>query len=33
MQATGIVNDHVENCIVRDAVQAEIDAARAPTSD
>jgi DNA-3-methyladenine glycosylase I len=28
MQATGIVNDHVENCIVREAVQAEIDAAR-----
>jgi DNA-3-methyladenine glycosylase I len=26
MQATGIVNDHVESCIVRDAVQAEIDA-------
>ena len=33
MQATGIVNDHVAGCIVRDAVQAEIDAARAPTSD
>jgi DNA-3-methyladenine glycosylase I len=31
MQATGIVNDHVEHCIVRDAVQAEIDAARADT--
>jgi DNA-3-methyladenine glycosylase I len=29
MQATGIVNDHVANCVVRDAVQAEIDAARA----
>ncbi len=30
MQATGIVNDHVADCIVRDAVQAEIDAARPP---
>jgi DNA-3-methyladenine glycosylase I len=29
MQATGIVNDHVADCIVRGAVQAEIDAARA----
>ena len=29
MQATGIVNDHIVDCIVRDAVQAEIDAARA----
>ncbi len=29
MQATGIVNDHVEGCIVRDAVQAQITAARA----
>ncbi len=28
MQATGIVNDHVEGCIVRDAVQAQIAAAR-----
>ncbi len=28
MQATGIVNDHIVDCIVRDAVQAEIDAAR-----
>ena len=28
MQATGIVNDHVADCIVRDAVQAEIEAAR-----
>ena len=28
MQATGIVNDHIADCIVRDAVQAEIDAAR-----
>jgi DNA-3-methyladenine glycosylase I len=29
MQATGIVNDHVARCLVRGAVQAEIDAARA----
>ncbi len=29
MQATGIVNDHVERCIVREAVQAQIAAARA----
>ncbi len=29
MQATGIVNDHVADCIVRAAVQAEIDAVRA----
>jgi DNA-3-methyladenine glycosylase I len=29
MQATGIVNDHLARCIVRGAVQAEIDAARA----
>ena len=29
MQATGIVNDHIAGCIVRDAVQAEIEAARA----
>jgi DNA-3-methyladenine glycosylase I len=29
MQATGIVNDHVERCIVRAAVQAEIDAVSA----
>jgi DNA-3-methyladenine glycosylase I len=29
MQATGIVNDHVAGCIVRNAVQAEIDAATA----
>ncbi|HVF78893.1 MAG TPA: DNA-3-methyladenine glycosylase I [Solirubrobacteraceae bacterium] len=29
MQATGIVNDHVENCVVRDDVQAQIAAARA----
>ena len=28
MQATGIVNDHVAGCIVRDAVQAERAAAR-----
>ena len=28
MQATGIVNDHVEGCIVRDDVQAQIAAAR-----
>jgi DNA-3-methyladenine glycosylase I len=28
MQATGIVNDHVAGCIVRDAVQADIAAAR-----
>ncbi len=28
MQATGIVNDHVADCIVRDAVQAERRAAR-----
>jgi DNA-3-methyladenine glycosylase I len=28
MQATGIVNDHVAGCIVRDAVQADIVAAR-----
>ena len=28
MQATGIVNDHVEGCIVRDAVEAERAAAR-----
>jgi DNA-3-methyladenine glycosylase I len=28
MQATGIVNDHVADCIVRSAVQAEIDSAR-----
>jgi DNA-3-methyladenine glycosylase I len=27
MQATGIVNDHVAGCIVREAVQAERDAA------
>jgi DNA-3-methyladenine glycosylase I len=27
MQATGIVNDHVAGCFVREAVQAEIDAA------
>jgi hypothetical protein len=32
MQATGIVNDHVADCFVRGAVQAEIDAARAPRS-
>ena len=30
MQATGIVNDHVARCFVRGAVQAEIDAVRAP---
>jgi DNA-3-methyladenine glycosylase I len=29
MQATGIVNDHVADCFVRGAVQAEIDSARA----
>jgi DNA-3-methyladenine glycosylase I len=29
MQATGIVNDHVDGCIVREAVQAQIAAARA----
>jgi DNA-3-methyladenine glycosylase I len=29
MQATGIVNDHVEGCIVRAAVEAQIAAARA----
>jgi DNA-3-methyladenine glycosylase I len=29
MQATGIVNDHLEDCIVRAAVEAEIVAARA----
>ena len=29
MQATGIVNDHVEGCVVREAVQAQIAAARA----
>ncbi|CAN5225995.1 DNA-3-methyladenine glycosylase [soil metagenome] len=29
MQATGIVNDHVEGCVVRDDVQAQIAAARA----
>jgi hypothetical protein len=29
MQATGLVNDHLEDCIVRDAVQADIVAARA----
>ena len=29
MQATGIVNDHVEGCVVREAVQAQITAARA----
>ncbi len=29
MQATGIVNDHVEGCIVRAAVEAELAAARA----
>jgi DNA-3-methyladenine glycosylase I len=29
MQATGIVNDHLAGCIVRDAVQADIVAARA----
>jgi DNA-3-methyladenine glycosylase I len=28
MQATGIVNDHLEDCIVRAAVEAEIAAAR-----
>ena len=28
MQAIGIVNDHVADCIVRAAVQADIDAAR-----
>jgi len=28
MQATGIVNDHVHDCIVRTAVQAQIDAAQ-----
>jgi DNA-3-methyladenine glycosylase I len=28
MQATGIVNDHLAGCIVRDAVQADIVAAR-----
>ncbi len=28
MQATGIVNDHLADCIVRDAVQADIVAAR-----
>ena len=28
MQATGIVNDHVAGCIVREAVQAERAAAR-----
>jgi DNA-3-methyladenine glycosylase I len=28
MQATGIVNDHVEDCVVRADVQAQIDAAR-----
>ena len=28
MQATGIVNDHLENCIVRAAVEADIVAAR-----
>jgi DNA-3-methyladenine glycosylase I len=28
MQATGIVNDHLESCIVRAAVEAEIAAAR-----
>jgi DNA-3-methyladenine glycosylase I len=28
MQATGIVNDHVAECFVREAVQAQIDAAR-----
>jgi DNA-3-methyladenine glycosylase I len=28
MQATGIVNDHLEDCIVRGAVEAEIAAAR-----
>ncbi|MEA2157202.1 MAG: DNA-3-methyladenine glycosylase [Solirubrobacteraceae bacterium] len=28
MQATGIVNDHLAGCIVRDEVQAQIDAAR-----
>jgi DNA-3-methyladenine glycosylase I len=29
MQATGIVNDHLEDCIMRGAVEAEIAAARA----
>jgi len=29
MQATGIVNDHVAACVVRGAVQAQIDAERA----
>jgi DNA-3-methyladenine glycosylase I len=29
MQATGIVNDHVADCFVRGAVQAQIDSARA----
>jgi DNA-3-methyladenine glycosylase I len=28
MQAIGIVNDHVADCVVRAAVQADIDAAR-----
>jgi 3-methyladenine DNA glycosylase Tag len=28
MQATGIVNDHLETCIVRGAVEADIVAAR-----
>jgi len=28
MQATGIVNDHLEDCIVRDAVQADRLASR-----
>jgi DNA-3-methyladenine glycosylase I len=31
MQATGIVNDHVAGCIVRDAVEAERRGARPPT--
>jgi DNA-3-methyladenine glycosylase I len=30
MQACGVVNDHVTSCFVRDEVQREIDATRAP---
>ena len=31
MQACGVVNDHLATCVVRDSVQAERDAVRAPT--